>query len=652
MGHLGWDTYAFAVIAFRLLTGKFPRCEATFSKVSPGPGESHVTGIQADVVKLAERLEHRELANWPEEASNERERKRRTVIQRCLSLDPKDRYKDVTEVVHAWETIDKDAKAAKHVTRLRRKIALCVIGMLITLGLAIVGGISCITLTGLLSSEKSGRAEDIRVREEAKSELATQRDNARAAQVKANAARAKAEQRETKLRDQLLALGVTNDHILAWLFRSRNKDLPELKTLGSDAAVLEKELQHFLKLTEGDDQFQLIRARISMQLAELSIHRKSPADADKLLENAIAAWNAAGIKEPGHDYRLARARLIILMQALDQENTELTKAILPKTRKAVNNLRSADPVEIKRINAVMQIIDGRLVEASNPARAIEHYQLAIKDLSGISKAMPDNINARSELAHYNLHSATLAEGLDRVEDATRLRGEAATHLKWLLDRNPALRLPKVKLAELEIMAAEADLRAGNDTSGEKRLAAAEALLKGLPQGDTEFNGASMQIAAAKGLRAILLRDVGRTTDAAKALDEAISITEKIVSAHPNSSEPLYRLAVFNWQRAGLAGDAGDTSSELKQGAEAARLMQQLLSQGAGKRETELRRSLAYLYGDLGHTASSKGKKKDAASHFKSAAKMWQSLITKIGNKEEFTEGLKWSTQRYREAGGS
>ena len=138
----------------------------------------------------------------------------------------------------------------------------------------------------------------------------------------------------------------------------------------------------------------------------------------------------------------------------------------------------------------------------------------------------------------------------------------------------------------------------------------------------------------------------------KALDEAISITEKIVSAHPNSSEPLYRLAVFNWQRAGLAGDAGDTSSELKQGAEAARLMQQLLSQGAGKRETELRRSLAYLYGDLGHTASSKGKKKDAASHFKSAAKMWQSLITKIGNKEEFTEGLKWSTQRYREAGGS
>ena len=190
----GWDTYAFAVIAFRLLTGKFPRCEATFSKVAPGAGESHVTGIQADVVKLAERLEHRELANWPEEATNQTERKKREVIQKCLSLDPKDRYKDVTEVIQAWNTIDKDAKTAKEKAGLRKKIYLNKAGMLIALALAGAGALGCLTLTGLLSSEKSGRAKDIKVREEAKTELKIQRDNARAAQIKANAARAKAEQ--------------------------------------------------------------------------------------------------------------------------------------------------------------------------------------------------------------------------------------------------------------------------------------------------------------------------------------------------------------------------------------------------------------------------------------------------------------------------
>lgn len=650
----GWDVYAFAVLAFRLLTGKFPRCEATFSKVAPGPGESHVTGIQADVLKLAERLEHRELANWPEESSDETERKKREVIQRCLSLDPKNRYKDVTEVVHAWETIDSEARAADEKAKLSRKITLNKAGMFAALALAAAGGIGCLVLAGMLASEKNGRADDIKAREDAISGLTAMRNDAVASQTKANAARAKAEQRETRLREQLLALGVANDRVLAWLFRSRSRDLPELKTACTDADVLERELGRFLKLTEGGDQFQPVRARIAMQLAELAIHRKKPALAHELLEKAVAAWAAAGIEEPGHGYRLARARLIVLMQSLDENNKALTGAVLPLARQAVNSLGKtgkADPAEVSRINAVMQIIDGRLVQTDSPAKALEHFQLAIKDLDGISKAMPDNVSVRSELARYNLHSATLADGLDLVEDATKLRGVAATHLKWLLEKNPGLKLAKVKLAELEIMAAEADMRGGNDSEGAKKLASAEALLKGLPEDDTKFDGASMQIAAAKGLRAVFLRDAGKTTDAAKALDEAIRITEKIVSAHPHSPEPLYRLAVFNWQRAGLAGDAGDTGAELRLGTEAAGLMQKLLSQGAGKRDTELRRSLAYLYGDLGHTASSKGLKKEAAQHFKSASDMWQSLIKKLGSKEEFTEGLKWSQQRHREVGG-
>ena len=119
----------------------------------------------------------------------------------------------------------------------------------------------------------------------------------------------------------------------------------------------------------------------------------------------------------------------------------------------------------------------------------------------------------------------------------------------------------------------------------------------------------------------------------------------------DANEPLYRLAVFHWQRGGLSGDAGDTNGELREGKQAADLMQRLLKAGAGKRDTELRRSLAYLYGDLGHTAYSKDKKADAISFFKNASAMWQSLITKNGKKEEYTEGLKWSQTRYKEVGG-
>jgi serine/threonine protein kinase len=645
----GWDTYAFAVMAFHILTGKLPRCEASLSKVASETDDSHITGVQADVVKLAELHEHRELNNWPEESTDEQEQKKRRVIQRCLSLNPKDRYKDVTEIIHAWKTIENDARETHEKAKLHKKIILTKIGMFTALAFAAAGGIGCLILKDKLNAEKSRRTNDIEAREQTITELKTERNNAKTAQITAKAAQAKAENSEANLRGQLMALGVTNDRILAWIMRSRNTDLPELKTITTDAEVLEVELSNFLEQTEGEDQFQQLRARIAMQLAELAIHQQKTVAANELLVKSLAAWKSTGIEESGFNYRIARARLITLIQSLDQKNNNLSDTLLQDTRAAVRDLKNADPTEISRINSLMQVIEGRLIQNSNPAKALEHFQLAIKELNAIGKAIPDNVTVRSDLARYNLQSSTIADSLDLVEDATRLRGTAATHLKWLLEKNPSLKPAKVKLAALEIMAAELDMQEGNDREGAKKLTAAEILLKGLPEDDTAPDGASIQIAAAKGLRAVIMRDLGRTTEAAKTLDKAVSITERIVKANPKSSEPMYRLAVFKWKRAGLAGDNGNTDTELKLGSEAADLMQRLLNQGAGKRDTKIRRSLAYLYGDLGHTAADKGQKKQSAQYFNSASKMWQSLIQKIGRKSEFIEGLKWSQQRYKEA---
>ncbi|MBT8044069.1 MAG: hypothetical protein KJO79_03880, partial [Verrucomicrobiae bacterium] len=657
-----WDTYAFAVLAFRLLTGKFPRCEATFSKVAPAPGESHVTGIQADVTKLAERLEHRDLADWPEESSDDRERKKREVIQKCLSLDPEDRYGDLNEVLHAWETIDANAKAAKEKAGLLRNVKLSRLRMTGSLILAAAGAAGCVILASLLALEKNGRRSDIEALNQTITGLEQERDDAKTSEMAAIVAKNQSEAREkniiqgnatreAKLRQQLTALGVANDHLLEWMMRTENTDLPELKKADPGRNIMARELRQFLKLTEGENQLQPIRARIFMQLAELEIHGKNPVLADKLLDQAASAWAQAQIKEPSYPSRMARARLACLLQSLDQKDANFTNALLPKARNDIQAITSGDANETRRINAVMQIIDGTMIQDKDPAKALEHFQLALKDLDGVHQAIPEHVAVRSDLARFALHSAALAESLDLIDDAAKLRSKAANHLRWLLEKNPKLTLAKVKLAEIEIMAAESDLRAGNDTQGTAKLTAAEKLLSGLSTDDTSPGGAAMQVATAKGLRSVLMRDRGRTTDAAKNLDEAIRLTERIVAAHPEASEPLYRLAVFHWQRGSLSGDAGDTSGELTQGYKAAELMQRLLKLGAGKRDTELRRSLAYLYGDLGHTAYAKGKKSDAITAFKSASTMWQSLITRNGKKEEYAEGLKWSLTRYREVGG-
>lgn len=654
-----WDTYAFAVLAFRLLTGKFPRCEATFHRVAPGPGEGHMTGIEADLNKLAERLEHRELANWSDEATDGRERKRREVIQKCLSLNPEDRYADMNQVLHAWHIIDSDTEAAKQKAGLLKNARLSKTLMMGSLALAGAGVVACIVLAGMLALQKSERREDAETSNRKISELEKQRNQSiteksialvdkRAAQQREKTSLQQLSSLETNFRKQLGSLGATNDHLFEWIMRSTSEEFPELKISEHGSDVIERELRKFLELTEGDKQANAIRARIQMQLAELAIHRSNPQEADKLLELAESAWTKADVQEPGYPMRMARARLACLLQSLDKQEAALTHKLLPKARQHIQEISSGDANEIRRNNAILQIIDGTIIEKTEPAKALEHFLLALKDLEGVHNALPEHIALRSQLARYSLQSATIAENLDLIEDASKLRSKAASHLRWILEKNPELKLAKVKLAEIEILSAESDMRSGNDSEGSAKLQAAEKLLSSLDAEDTTADGAAMQMALAKGLRSVLQRDQGNTKDATQTLEEATGIMKKIVAEHPDAREPLYRLAVFHWQRAGLFGDSGDDAGELDEGKQAAALMQRLLKAGAGKRDTELRRSLAYLYGDLGHTAQHKGLKGDASGFFKNAATMWQSLIDKNGKTEEYTDGLQWSQSRYRE----
>jgi serine/threonine protein kinase len=553
-----WDNYAFAVIAFRLLTGKFPRCEATFHKVAPKPGESHVTGIEADVLKIAERLEHRELEGWSSEAADALERKRRGIIQKCLSLNPEDRYSDMTEVLRAWDDIDADARAADEKAGLLKRARLSKLAMVGSLILAAVCVFVCILLSGLLAVQKIKRNSDLKRFNELVATLEQESTGAKVNEFRAIKAKQDTEtSRQTlqqqaaaskaSLRNQLNALSITNDHLVEWLMRTTNKDFPELLATDPTSKIIADELRGLLKLIEGDKEAASIRVATLIQLAELEIHHNRTSAADALIDQAEVAASELTAQEDGFAARLARARLICLLQAFDHNDLKLAERMLPK------------------INAVMQIIDGSMVEDTEPATALEHFKLALKDLEGVHQALPEHIAIRSRISHYALKSAAIAESIDLFDDAAKLRSEAAGHLRSILKKNPDLKMAKVDLAKIEILSAESDMRAGNDTDGAAKLKVAETLLAGLSTDDISPDGVSMQVATAMGLRSILLRDLRRTTDAAKLLDQAINIGSKIVEAYPQAREPIYRLAIFHWQRAGLFGDARDTKNELIQG---------------------------------------------------------------------------------------
>ena len=119
-----WDVFAFGVLAFRLLTGKFPRCHETFASVAPAPGESLRDGIHADLPRIASGLEASPEVTWPTEPSDATEAGFRTCLDRCLALDPRERPATLLEVVAEFGMVTAEvakAREREHLLDLRRR---------------------------------------------------------------------------------------------------------------------------------------------------------------------------------------------------------------------------------------------------------------------------------------------------------------------------------------------------------------------------------------------------------------------------------------------------------------------------------------------------------------------------------------------------
>jgi eukaryotic-like serine/threonine-protein kinase len=101
-----WDVYTFGVLAYRILTGNFPRCHETFKQVAPPSGETWKEGLKAELGKIAKNLKAQPSYTWPKRAQNGLEVELRAWVDRCLPLDPAQRPATMMEVVAGFEALD------------------------------------------------------------------------------------------------------------------------------------------------------------------------------------------------------------------------------------------------------------------------------------------------------------------------------------------------------------------------------------------------------------------------------------------------------------------------------------------------------------------------------------------------------------------
>ena len=124
-----WDVYSFGVVAYKLLTGELPRLkemvanerksydpEATISETSMEATLAESRNFDGE--RIAKLTEAEDEIRWPHGLNIPHDRKE--LIERCLELDPSDRFADMREVFSAMQ----DSDQHRVVRRARRLNAL------------------------------------------------------------------------------------------------------------------------------------------------------------------------------------------------------------------------------------------------------------------------------------------------------------------------------------------------------------------------------------------------------------------------------------------------------------------------------------------------------------------------------------------------
>jgi tetratricopeptide (TPR) repeat protein len=646
----GWDVFAFGVLTFRLLTGHFPRCDEIFSTVAPDAGETRKEGLHADSGMIAKGLKQHGEVEWGFEPRNDLEAGYRKWIDRCILLDPAKRPVSMVEVMGGLALVEADVRAESEKERLmnqrrhaeqRGRRVMFFAGMAVA-GCAVLGGLWYLNLKQL----KLERAERIQER----AFLDTKASDAVVDRADALLKKQEAEQAMEYEHDlglaRLEASRLIGDRLFDWAMEKGHRNLPALDGRELRLKRLERFFEDFLTRTGEIRSLDDERARVRLQLAEVSLAAGDADAAERRLGEAIAGWTG-GAMDGDAKLRLGRDSLLLALLK-QKKGAEDTRESFVSARIALEGVPQAD-VDAQRLQQLVAILDfheAKLLAANGEdAKALEQLLHATRTLNELADARPDAAVLRSELAACYLSSATILEGIGKLGDAREVRSLAAAEMVRILEKNPENIDLRLELAGCYGAMAEASVLSGDIGAAETLSKDAMKLLDGVLQKRPDSTVAATRKAGQLGLQAGLLRDQGKSEEAMKAFEEGIKLLERQGSGREGMVD--YRLALLWWQKGRMLGFSGEKDQEIALLGKARAALSGLEARGqdSGISSEELQRSSAYLLGDYANALELAKKSVEAKTIYREAIVLWERLVSSRPQSEEYREGLEWIRQR-------
>lgn len=657
-----WDVFAFGVLAFRLITGQFPRCQRIFASVCPAAGDQQVIGIEAEHDGIAAGLEEDERSPWPTVAADKREQRYREMIDFCLMLDRQGRPADMREVSRRLGRIDEEleheainialVKQREQAER-RRVIAAGVTKILavIALGLGMmwVWTQSRRDSEALTAQEKFSNyeANAVLTIESLENDAEASRQAEERAQNVSASLREALSKEQRNAQQELRAAQLSNERLMKWVLEKGVIGLPVLEGRKGRLSVLAEEIEKQVAGLE-------LRRGLEKEVAVLRFRRAEvllAAGEDHEGEIALKDALIKGQKYLSPSHRVEGLLRMALYQSARKE------PVMPAQLKVIrtlisNNWPEGDDGNL-RYGAALELITGRQAELDGEASiAREGYASSLKKFEELAKRYPETPAVRMGLGRAYQEAAQASEIFGDTANTAALREKAATaFLKLATD-------PKTTTPELEFQISSAKAaqaiaawQNGKSFTAEKLARECITKLSAIQSKIPNDFRVTTALASQRGIIATVLRDQGNSTQAATLLTRSIITLEAGLKNESTNWNARYLLASLKWQLSAIYGQKGESGEEVKLGTEARDQLKLILDAGARTpHPARVKAELAYLCGDLGHSADLSGKRSLGIAFMKESKERWENILEAHPKNTEAREGMSWVTQRLQEMG--
>ncbi|RBP40434.1 serine/threonine protein kinase [Roseimicrobium gellanilyticum] len=658
-----WDVYAFGVLAYRLLTGKFPRAEEELEREIREQANFNGTVRTVDngAILAAVRAQHD--IEWPKKPTSKWDERRKQILEKCLALDPKLRWPDLREVMREFEKLEADylledarekigiekRRQARRVMLLRTMVQVLFVALVAAAGYGLWYGYDKYTkwqhaekATAVIAKEKE---EGEKAREGKITDLATKLQQAKEAERLASSNLQMSQAAVDQFLTQLLQLPAG---------------------LGLQAEISQKHVNDALAFCEQErprlekDESQLpLRATNYFNTAQLLMRKNQQKEAKAWFEKARSTLNLLLQREPTHadvtrrQIMLGRTcRWLGTMKAEEGHRVEASQYF----KEAVAALTPALEKNPKDRNARVECAMA-WYELGKRSRRDGETAVAVNALGRVptlmdAKVVGEELTPQEQflLARSRIEQALSLRDEGRLDEAMRALFDSMEVMVKLVEKSaPHNQEQALTLAEAYIEFGEIVSGKLGTTDAKDAQAEAQAILMELVRTQPQWAEARYLLARNYGALAALERDQGNATEARTKQESAVKTLEDLSKDNPDNTRFLTEYARQKGAHAQMLCDLNKAKDAVPIAKEGVDRLEELMQKNDASLDELDRKAcgvlLAQLYGILGQSGEAAKDSKLAKSSFAKASEHWEALKSRHGHDETIDAGLNWSKER-------